>query len=110
MKLLYSMFEIGTHYIGYVILALTGGLVNHLEKLRSGEIKKFRLLPLLIDLSSSGFAGLLVALLASNYDMKQELIFFLAGISGHFGARSIFLIKAIIEARVKAATKNKDTK
>lgn len=100
-KILINLFSEGMQYLGYVIIALVGGFMNHLGKLRTGEIKRFRCIPLLIDISISGFAGLLVALLATSYDLRIEMVYFLSGISGHLGARGIFLLQSMLIKKLK---------
>jgi len=100
MKILVTLYESGAHYIGLVVFAVLGGLMNYLDKLRKGE-HKFKLLPFIVDLAISGFAGLLVALLAISAELKPELVYALTGIAGHLGARGIFLLQLWITKKLK---------
>ena len=104
-KVLYSLVESGMQYLGYVLLAVAGGFANHIRRLRTGEIKSFKVTPLLIDLFISGFAGSLVALLANYFELPNELVYFLAGISGHLGARSIFILQIAASKKIEKLLK-----
>ena len=106
MKALVSLYESGLHYVGFVFLAITGGIVNYIGRLRRGEIV-FKPSHLLADVIISGFAGLLVALLAVSFELKAELVFFLAGISGHLGTRAIFLMQEAVIEKAKSVTSDK---
>lgn len=92
MKLIAQLLESGVHYIGFVSLAIVGGLVTYLEKVRNGDVA-CKLLDFAVDLLGSGFTGLLVALLCIEYNLSTEITYFLVGISGHMGVRTLFIIR-----------------
>jgi hypothetical protein len=106
MKFIISLLDTGLQYIGLVIIAVFGGIIDHLTKLRSGEIPVFKLIALLIDIIGSGFAGIIVALIAMSADLRIELVFALAGISGHYGARTLYILQAIIAKKLDKSDKS----
>lgn len=93
MRFIIHLLEMGAHYIGYVLLAVIGGAAHYLGKIRTGEEKGFRWVNLMIDVLGSGFAGLMVALLATKMDFSTEIIYFLTGMAGHMGVRMLFLLR-----------------
>jgi len=102
MKLLILFLENAATYISYILIAVAGGFVSHISKLRTGEISKFRLVALIADMAVSGFAGLLIALLASSFNITGDMVYFLSGMSGHLGARAIFLMQLSLENKLKS--------
>ncbi len=99
LKILFQLWESGAQYLGLVVFAVVGGLMNYLGRVQRGEIS-FKILPLLAELSVSGFAGLLAALVATSMSFSTEMVYFFAGISGHLGARGIFLMQLVVAKKL----------
>ncbi len=107
MRIILYILETGAHYIGYMFIALFGGAAHYLSKIRSGEESKFHIGNLLIDLLGSGFAGLMVALLATHAQLSIEIVYFLTGMAGHMGVRMIFMLRSELVNFLKMRLKDK---
>lgn len=91
-----------------LLMSIWGGIVNHLGRLRRGEIilvNRYR--ELFIDIATSSFSGLMIgfALLAS--DVHPFWCFAVAGIGGHAGARLIFKLERLLFNRVDSFSDKK---
>jgi len=106
LRMVVDFYESRSHYLGIVLLAAAGGIMSYLGKWRSGEIKKFSFLALVVDTLISGFAGVLAALLAMSLNFNIELVFFCSGIAGHLGARGIFLMQIWLTRKMKVDKDN----
>jgi hypothetical protein len=82
-----------------IIMALTlsiwGGVVNYLNRVRAGK-QKFAWKELATDLFTSAFAGFVVFLLGSAFGAPDSLTGAMCGLAGHYGARTIFLLRSIV--------------
>lgn len=92
------------NWIGVAVMLLMGvwgGFVNHLGRLRRGEVGALpRWLELIIDVSTSSFSGLVIGLPLLAYGVNPLLCFAVAGIGGHAGARLIFKLERLLFNRV----------
>ena len=92
------------NWIGYLVMGLMavwGGFVNHLGRLRRGEVdlvKRYQ--ELFIDIATSGFSGLVIGLPLLGAGVDPLLCFAASGIGGHAGARLIFLLERLLLNRV----------
>jgi len=89
-----------------VVLAVWGGLINYLSRVRSA-MKKFNWGELLLEISISAFAGLLIGLMAFSFDVNTYMCMALAGISGHAGGRTVFFLDKFWGERIKQFLKLK---
>lgn len=99
-KVLIALWDAGGHYIGLVLFAIIGGLVDYIEGLIRGDIK-FKIASLIGKGAISGFAGLLAALLATSMDFSIEMVYFCAGLSGHLGTSGISLMQHVLMKKFK---------
>lgn len=87
-----------------LVLAMWGGLVNYISRIKSGTVKTFSVVELLGEFVISGFSGFLVYLLAVHLGVDQLLTAVLVGIAGHAGGRTIFFIERAYASRFEALT------
>lgn len=73
-------------------LALWGGLCHYLGGVRKRK-RPLSLFELAGDLTYAGFAGVLGISLAQHFSMSDWTTGLVAGIFGHMGSRSIFLLE-----------------
>lgn len=92
-------------FLTIVILAIWGGLVNYLSKLRNAA-KVFSWCELLLELSISAFAGLMIGLMLFSFNVNIYMCLALAGISGHAGGRTMFYLDKYWTERIKNISKN----
>lgn len=91
-------------FLTIVILAIWGGLVNYLSRLRNAA-KVFSWGELLLELSISAFAGLMIGLMAFSFDVNFYMCLALAGISGHAGGRTMFYLDKFWAERIRNISK-----
>lgn len=84
-----------------LILSVWGGLINYCQKYRAGIVSRYKITELIGDISASGFSGVLTFYLCEWAQLNQVLSAFFIGLSGHMGARSLFLFESIIEKWIK---------
>ena len=91
-------------YLLFALIGLFGGLVARLQYWAGGEVPhcwRCALFRLLVDMMTSGFCGVLTFWLATEFELSGVLTAVLAGISGHMGSRSLFLIERILQKRLQ---------
>ena len=86
-------------YAWIALLSMWGGLVNWIRKRRSGEARPFNLVELIGELVTSAFVGVLTFWLCESAGTSQLLTAALVGISGHMGARGIYLLETWLTSR-----------
>lgn len=80
-----------------MLVSLWGGFVNYLGRIKSGAVKHFNLIELAGEFAISSFAGLIVGLVLLAFDVNVVLTVSLAGVAGHAGARTMYLLDKIFE-------------
>ncbi len=80
-------------YLWVFCLAMMGGMVSFMRKVRDGDARAFNFTEFVGELITSGFAGLLTFWLCEAADINKLLSAVLIGISGHMGSRAIFRIE-----------------
>ena len=84
-----------------LLMSLWGGFVNHLGRLRRGEVNlSKRAQELFIDLSTSSFSGSMIGFPLWAAGVNPMLCFAVAGIGGHASARLIFKLERLLFNRV----------
>lgn len=78
-------------------LALLGGLVSWIAKVRSGEAKPWNLMGLVGELATSAFAGLLAYYACLWLNVDPLLTPCVVGIAGHMGTRAIAWLESFAE-------------
>ncbi|KAF0812809.1 hypothetical protein IGB42_02652 [Andreprevotia sp. IGB-42] len=81
-------------YAWVVGLALFGGTVSYLNRLKAGQIK-FSLISIVAELACSAFVGLMTFYLCQGVGLSLTTTAAVAGIAGHMGTRAIFRLEAI---------------
>lgn len=76
-----------------IILSIWGGIVHNIRKVRDGTTKRFSISELVGDVVTSGFAGIVTFYLCQAADVNAPMTAAMVGISGHMGARAIFLFE-----------------
>ena len=76
-----------------MILALWGGTVNYITRIKRGVVGKFSAIELLGEWCISGFSGLLVWLLCQNFGIPEYLTAAMVGVAGHAGGRTVFILE-----------------
>jgi hypothetical protein len=80
-----------------------GGAVSFITKIKDGKTRVFNIAEFIGEVFISAFSGLLTFYLceSANMDKLHEIV--LVAISGHMGARIIFMLEKAIEKRINAA-------
>lgn len=82
------------------VIGAWGGLIAFLQRVREGKAK-FSWADFLIEVSISMFAGFVVWHFAIWLTVPESGAGAFAGLAGHQGARTFFIIKAIVIDRAK---------
>lgn len=79
---------------GFILaVALLGGLVSYIAKIRKGEIASHNVTQLVGELATSAFAGLLAFWVCAYLGTPGPLMACLVGVSGHMGTRAISMFE-----------------
>lgn len=87
-----------THVWLIVITALWGGLAGYIRRLQRGEA--FRVVAVLMHMTTSGFAGLLCWLGCVELSMSPGLTAISTGIAGYMGGEFVKLLEERMRAKV----------
>lgn len=87
-------------YIWVLLLSVWGGVVSFAGKVRRGETRWMNIMELVGEIFTSGFVGAMTFLLCEATQMNGMLTAFFVGVSGHMGARAIFMLEKIIEKKL----------
>lgn len=80
-------------------VALLGGLVSWIAKVRRGDAQAWNLMQLVGELCTSAFAGLLAFWLCGATGVSVEWTAPLVGIAGHMGTRAISAFEEFAQKR-----------
>lgn len=83
-----------------ISLALWGGTVNYISRLKRGAVQKFSFLELTAEWVISGFAGFLIWLLCQNFGVAEYMTAALVGIAGHMGGRTVFMLENFLNKKL----------
>jgi hypothetical protein len=86
------LLENGLGYLWFVLLALWGGTVSYISRVRKNKTP-FSLVELLGEWTISGFAGLITAYICAEMEFSFYVTAALTGICGHMGGRAIFILE-----------------
>lgn len=106
--ILTKLFEAGLGYVWFIILAIWGGTVNYLSRIRQGKVESFSFTELVGEWTISGFAGLLTAFICMEMDLSWHLTAFFTGVSGHLGGRAIFIFEGYVKSQFPNIEKGLD--
>lgn len=74
-------------------LAAIGGIVNFRQKMKAGNTRVWNLTELIGEMFVSAFAGFVTYFLCLGFGVNDYLMVAAVAISGHMGARAIFLLE-----------------
>jgi uncharacterized membrane protein YeaQ/YmgE (transglycosylase-associated protein family) len=80
-------------------VALLGGLVSWLTKVRAGKASAYNVMHLIGELATSAFAGLLAFWFCAYINTPGPLMACLVGVAGHMGTRAIGMFETWAEKR-----------
>lgn len=95
-------------YLWVMALAMWGGVVNYLRKVRDGAVHSFSIIYFLGELFTSGFIGVLTFWLCEYSQLHPLLSAIFIGISGHMGSRAIFHFEGFLKQRFPAPADRSD--
>lgn len=87
-------------YIGFIVMALWGGLVNYIAKVRRGDEIKFRVAELIGDMMIAGFAGMLAMFICEAYHVPLWITAACTGMAGHMGSRLIYQLESGLSRQI----------
>jgi len=90
--LLKQLIEHGYGYFWFVLLAVWGGTANYISR-RKTDSMPFSFVELIGEWTISGFAGVITVLICQEFGISQMMTYAAAGIAGHMGGRSIFILE-----------------
>jgi hypothetical protein len=80
-------------YGAMLSVALLGGLVSWIGKVRRGDVGAWNIMQLVGELATSAFAGLLCFWICEAFGTPSLVTISLVGISGHMGTRAIVIFE-----------------
>jgi len=98
------------NYLGYLwmlILALWGGTVSYLARIKQ-EDRSFRALDLMVQWLTSGFVGLLAGYICLTVVDSLLLAFIFSGMAGHMGAAALVLIERWAKGKLSILSTDDD--
>lgn len=98
-ELLAKLIDSGLGYVWFVALAIWGGTVNYLSRLKEGKVEAFSFAELVGEWSVSGFAGMLTAYICVDLELSWHMTAFLTGIAGHQGGRAIHMLESYMKGK-----------
>lgn len=90
--LLTKLIEGGLGYIWFLVLALWGGTVSYIGRIRKGKLA-FSFAELIGEWSISGFTGIITAYICAEMQFSFYMTAALVAISGHMGGRALSIFE-----------------
>jgi len=87
-------------YLWFVLLALWGGTVNYISRVRQQHPIRFSLMELIGEWSISGFVGIITIYICLEMQLSTYATGALVAISGHMGGRAIFMFEAYVIRKI----------
>jgi len=87
------------NYLLFIILALWGGTVRYMAKIKKGA-KKWSGAELIFEWIISGFSGVIVALIGQNLELSFYMIAASSGVAGHMGGSAISIIEEYFTKKI----------
>jgi hypothetical protein len=91
-------------YAWVVSLAIWGGVVHFIQRLKRGEAKAHNIVELVGEVVISAFVGIITFYLCELSAFPQILTAALVAVSGHMGTRSLFFFEKALEKIIKNKT------
>lgn len=86
-------------YLWVIGLSAFGGVVNFMGKMRAGMVRAFNVTEFVGEVMTSALAGLITFWLTEWAQMDKMLSAVLIAVSGHMGARAIFMFEKWAEEK-----------
>jgi len=102
-----TIVENGAGYLWFVFLAIWGGTASYVSRLKKSK-GCFSLVELLGEWTISGFSGIITAYVCNHFELEFFMTAALAGMAGHMGGRSIFLIEKLLKLSIDTKLNNRD--
>lgn len=83
----------------FIGVALAGGAVAFYQKVKSGKARAFNVTELLGEMFTSAVVGLVTFWICKGFGVNEYLTAAAVAITGHMGARAIFMAEQWIERR-----------
>jgi hypothetical protein len=81
-------------------IAMVGGYVNFRQKMQQGNARGWNFTELIGEMAVSAFVGVLTFWLCRGFEVNEWLTAAGVAISGHLGARGIFILEKAVEKRI----------
>lgn len=88
-----------------LFLSLWGGLVNYLARIKSGVVKFFNIVELIVELTICSFAGITIGLIAFSFDVNPLMTYALVAVAGHAGGRTVYFLDRFFFKWLSSITK-----
>lgn len=79
-------------YVWFILLAVIGGTLNYLSRVKRDPELSFSLIELLGEWFAAGFVGLMTAYFCAYMEIAFPLTAALCGISGHMAGRIVYIL------------------
>lgn len=86
-------------YVWVLGLAVWGGFVSFMRKMRLGEVRAFNLTEFVGEIATSAFVGILTFWLCESAGFSQLFTAACVGVSGHMGSRGIFMFEKYLSTK-----------
>lgn len=83
-------------------MGFSGGVVHWWARMKARQPRVFSLMELVGEVFTSGFVGVCVFMTLNEWSQPVGLCAAASGISGHMGARLLFVIERAAEAKINA--------
>lgn len=103
-----KLIEGGLGYVWFLVLAIWGGTVNYLSRIKQGKVEVFSFAELVGEWAISGFAGLLTAYICTEMNLSWHMTAVMTGIAGHMGGRAIFIFESYFKSRLPSKGNSDD--
>ena len=91
----------GMRMLGPVlIVALLGGLVAFISKVRAGATRMFNFTEFIGDMFTAGVTGIFFFWLCKGFEVNEWVTAAIVGIAGHAGSRGLFMLEKWAEKKL----------
>lgn len=97
-NLLSTLMQTGLGYFWFVLLAMWGGTVNYIRKVKKDGVR-FSIFELVGEWSISAFAGVITALVCQEMNISVLMTYALVAISGHLGGKTIDTFETLFKSK-----------
>lgn len=80
-------------------VAAAGGAVSFYQKVKAGKVRAFNITEFIGEIFTSAFVGLVTFWICKYYGVGEYMTAAAVAITGHMGARAIFIAEQFIEKR-----------